>query len=116
MIEKGAEVTKKRNTLKNKEIMISMIKIAKLIEIDRILQRPNKINIVKEKDNQIEIKKETNIIKIGRKLNREKRQTGIGIGIGIRKNNDKEINPKIVKNKKIGKKVEKEKEKEKGIK
>ncbi len=105
--EKGAEVTKKRNTLKNKEIMISMIKIAKLIEIERTLQRLNQINIGKEKDNRIEIKRETNIIKIGRKLNREKGQTGIGIERN--KNKEKEIDPKIVKNKKIDKKVERDK-------
>lgn len=105
--EKGAEVTKKRNTLKNNEITKSMIKIAKLIEIKRTLQKLDKTNIGKKKDNQIERKRKTNIIKIGRKLNKEKGQTGIGIGIGRRKNKKKETNPKIVKNKKIGKRAEK---------
>ena len=84
-----------------------MIKIAKLIETDRTLQKLNKISTGKEKNNQIEIKRETNIIKIGRKLSKDKEQTGIGIG--RRKNKEKEINPKIVKNKKISKKVEKDK-------
>lgn len=86
-----------------------MIKIARLIETEKTLQKLNKTNTGKEKNNQIEIKRETNIIKIGRKLNKDKGQTGIGIGIGRRKNKEKEINPKIVKNKKISKKVEKDK-------